>query len=194
MNSSRPSPRGASLIEAMVALVVFSVGILGVMQMNVLASKQNNVAHAHTVASKIARDVADSFERLPFNHPLINEPTTLDPETDAFSDITNDDGLVTLEQAMADNDGRPILGAAQAIFASDSTTVDPDGNEIPFYQVAWRAKAITNPERYDQADQIRIVVMVRYHTPGGGVRDIKTWAVKYNVVAMTGDADTTLEL
>ncbi|WP_407660092.1 type IV pilus modification PilV family protein, partial [Hyalangium gracile] len=32
MNRSRSSPRGTSLIEAMAALVVFSVGILGVMQ------------------------------------------------------------------------------------------------------------------------------------------------------------------
>ena len=56
----------------MAALAVFTVGILGVMQMNVLASQQNNLARSQTIASKIARDIADSFERLPFDHPLLN--------------------------------------------------------------------------------------------------------------------------
>ena len=77
MSSPRPSPRGTSLIEAMAALVVFSVGILGVMQMNVLASQQNNLARSQTAASRIARDMADAFERLPFDHPLLNVATSL---------------------------------------------------------------------------------------------------------------------
>ena len=64
---SRPrATRGFSLIEALAALAVFSIGILGVMQMNVLASQQNGLARRQSTASKIGRDLVDAFERLPF--------------------------------------------------------------------------------------------------------------------------------
>ena len=178
-------PRGTTLIEAMAALAVFSVGILGVMQMNVLASQQNNLALAQTTASKLARDVADSFERLPFNHPLLNTPTTLALADAEFANMDNEDGLVKLPDALAQTAARPLLGAAAAVFTSEG------GGS--FYQVAWRALPVANPERFNQVDQLRVLIMVRFPAPGG-MRQINTWAVKYSVAAMTGDANTSLEL
>jgi hypothetical protein len=184
--SSRLSPRGTSLIEAMAALVVFSVGILGVMQMNILASQQNNLARSQTTASRIARDVADSFERLPFNHPLINRPTTLTLTDPAFDDMTNTDGLVTLQEAMVPQAGqRPIMGAADAMFTSEGDST--------FYQVAWRAVPVADPNRNLTVDQIRVLVMVRFPTPGGGTRQVETWAIKTDPKIITEDNKTTLE-
>jgi hypothetical protein len=185
LNPFRRSPRGTSLIEAMAALVVFSVGILGVMQMNVLASQQNNLARAQTTASKIARDVADSFERLPFEHPLINTVTTLIQNDPEFTNMSNNDGLVTLQDAIAQTAARPLLGAADAMYTSEG-----DGT---FYQVAWRALQITNPDRSNLVDQIRVLIMVRYPTPGGGTRQLNTWAIKTSPKIVTGDDQTTLE-
>jgi hypothetical protein len=187
MNSSRLSSRGTTLIEAMAAMAVFAVGIIGVMQMNVLASKQNNLARSQTTASKIARDVADAFERLPFNHPLLNVPTSLAQNDPEFADMDNPDGLVRLEDVAAmTGTERPLLGAADAIFNSEG-----DGR---FYQVAWRALPVTNPDRYDQVDQIRVLIMVRFPAPGGGMRQVNTWAIRYNVALITGDAQTSQEL
>jgi type IV pilus assembly protein PilV len=186
MRSSRLSSRGTSLIEAMAALVVFCVGILGVMQMNVLASQQNNLARSQTIASKIARDVADSFERLPFDHPLINNVTSLMPNDPEILNMDNADGLVKLQDAVAQTAERPLLGAADAMFTSEGHS--------DFYQVAWRAMRVANPDRFNQEDQIRILVMVRFPAPGGGLKQVNTWAVKYDVRQMTGDPDTALEL
>jgi type IV pilus assembly protein PilV len=187
MNPSRLSSRGSTLIEAMAALAVFSVGIIGVMQMNVLASQQNNLARAQTTASKIARDVAAAFERLPFNHPLLNVPTTLGQNDPEFASMDNPDGLVRLEDAAAlTGTSRPLLGAANAIFTSEG-----DGS---FYQVAWRALPVANPDRNNQVDQIRVLIMVRFPTPGGGTRQVHVWAVRYNVALITGDAQTSQEL
>ena len=186
MSSSHLSPRGTTLIEAMVALVVFSVGILGVMQMNVLASQQNNLANSQTTASKLARDIADAFERLPFDHPALNVPTSLAQSDPEFANMSNLDGLVTLHDAVAQTAARPLLGAADAIYTSEG--------QGSFYQVAWRALGVPNPDRYNQVDQIRILIMVRFPAPGGGMRQVNTWAVKYNVAALTGDPQTALEL
>jgi type IV pilus assembly protein PilV len=187
MNPSRVSTRGSTLIEAMAALAVFSTGIIGVMQMNVLASQQNNLARAQTTASKIARDVADAFERLPFNHPLLNVPTSLEQDDPEFTSMDNADGLVRLEDAAALTGAeRPLLGAANAVFTSEG-----DGS---FYQVAWRALPVANPDRYNQVDQIRVLIMVRFPAPSGGMRQVGVWAIRYNVALITGDAQTSTEL
>ncbi len=187
MNPSRLSTRGSTLLEAMAALAVFSTGIIGVMQMNVLASQQNNLARAQTTASKIARDVADAFERLPFNHPLLNVPTSLSQDDPEFASMDNPDGLVRIEDVAALTGAeRPLLGAASAVFTSEG-----DGS---FYQVAWRALPVANPDRYNQVDQIRALIMVRFPAPGGGMRQVNVWAIRYNVALITGDAQTSTEL
>src|SRR5688572_1016291 len=61
--------RGATLIEAMATLMVFTIGILGLLRMNGLASAQNGFAVRQGTAGLIARDLIDSFERLPYSHP-----------------------------------------------------------------------------------------------------------------------------
>ncbi|HYH96505.1 hypothetical protein [Hyalangium sp.] len=186
MSPSHLSSRGTTLIESMAALVVFSIGIIGIMQMNVLASEQNNLARSQTLASKIARDVADSFERIPFNHPVLNVPTSLTQDDPEFENIDNPNGLVRLEDAVAQTVARPLLGAADAIYTSEGDTT--------FYEVAWRAIPVANPDRFGLVDQIRVLIMVRFPTPGGGRRQVSTWAVRYNVPLITGDDQTLVEM
>ena len=185
LSSSRPSARGSTLIEAMAALVVFSVGILGVMQMNILASQQNNLARSQTAAGRIARDVADSFERIRFDHPLLNVPCLLPITDPRFSDINETEGLVTLDSAVAVNPAlRPLMGAADSIVTSEG-----QGN---FYRVAWRSTLVR--DGLNKPEQLRILVMVSFPTPGGGVRQVNTWAIKARPETITGDDSTIEEL
>lgn len=185
MNPSRFAARGFSLIEAMAALTIFAIGILGVLQMNVLASQQNNLALNHTTASKIARDLADAFERLPYTHPLFTRPTTLQPGDTLFSDFDNTDGLWTLQEALAVVGERPLLGAADAI-----TTSEGQGS---LYQVAWRAQRVENLTQPGTFDSRRIVIMVRYPTPGG-FRQVNVWVVKYDPSAISLGGSALLEI
>jgi prepilin-type N-terminal cleavage/methylation domain-containing protein len=185
MSAPRSTARGFSLIESMAALVIFTVGILGVLQMNVLASQQNNLALSHTTASKLARDLADAFERLPYNHAIFTRPTALQPNTPAFSDFDNPDGLWTLQEAIAVVGERPLLGAADAISTSEG--------QGTFYQVAWRAQRVENPTQPGTFDSRRIVIMVRYPTPGG-FRQVSVWAVKYDPSAISLGGSDLLEI
>jgi prepilin-type N-terminal cleavage/methylation domain-containing protein len=183
MSLSRPSPRGVTLIESMAAMSVFLIGVIGVMQMNILAGRQNNLARSRTVASKMARDVADSFERLPFDHPVLSQTTTLDPASEDFADMENPDGLVRLENVPTlTGVQRPLMGAAAATFSADG-----DGT---FYQVAWRVARVQNPERSNVVDQLRILVMVRYPTSGTTWQRVTAWAVKTDARIVTGDPQT----
>lgn len=176
MSPARLSARGFSLIESMAALLVFTIGILGVMQMNVIASQQNNVARSHTTASKLARDLADAFERLPFNHPVFLRTTGLQPNVPAFTDFNNGDGLYTLAEATAVAGARPLLGASDAIMMSEG------GGTM--YQVAWRVQDTPDPDVPGTFASRRIAIMVRYPTPAG-FRQVTVWAIKYNPASVT---------
>jgi hypothetical protein len=203
MRPFRPSPRGTSLIEAMAAMLVFTVGILGVMQMNVLASGQNTLALHQTTANRIARDLADSFERLPYNHPAF-APSGLtmdDLENDeigdgeGFDDILNGPGLITLDSVLAPPGQRPLFGAADAIQVSEGHS---PADAEPFYRVAWRSLRVPNTGAVEaergRLDSLRILIMVRFPTHNGGFRQVNFWAIKYNPELVCAGTCTTLEI
>ncbi|XXF77352.1 prepilin-type N-terminal cleavage/methylation domain-containing protein [Myxococcaceae bacterium GXIMD 01537] len=182
---SPSSRRGSTLIEAMAALVVFTVGILGVMQMNVLASRQNNLARGEVAAGKIARDLAASFERLPFNHPIFNLPGTVIPaNTAAFTDFDNTSGRVLLKDVGAligATPSRPLVSTAEAMVAVESNSTSGFGT----YEVAWRSAPLTNPDPSDpRVDARVIVIMVRFRSIADTWRQVNVWTVKYDPEAV----------
>ncbi|WP_309894422.1 prepilin-type N-terminal cleavage/methylation domain-containing protein [Archangium sp.] len=167
-----PTPRasrvhGFSLVEALAALAVFSIGILGVLQMNVLASQQNGLARRQSTASKIGRDLVDAFERIPFHHALLSAESTIDPADPRFASFDEADGRVKLSDAVALVGARPLLGAAHASVSSES-----------HYEVAWRVAPVKGSDGTTEAR--RILVMVRFPNTAGGFKQVNVWAVKFN--------------
>lgn len=173
MSPSRRAPRahGFSLVEALAALAIFSIGILGVLQMNVLASQQNGLARRQSTASKIGRDLVDAFERLPFDHALLSTESTIDPADPRFARFDEADGRVKLADAVALVGARPLLGAAHASVSTEGP-----------YEVAWRVAPLKASDGTTEAR--RILVMVRFPTTSGNVKQVNLWAVKYNPQAV----------
>jgi prepilin-type N-terminal cleavage/methylation domain-containing protein len=173
MTPTRPAARarGFSLVEAMAALAVFSIGILGVLHMNVLASQQNGLARRQSTASKVARDLVDAFERLPFDHPLLSNESTLSPTDPRFTDFDEADGRVKLADAVALVGERPLLGAAHASVSTEGV-----------YEVAWRVAPMVGADGL--TDARRVLVMVRFPTTAGGFKQLNVWAVKFNPQAI----------
>lgn len=59
MRTSAPRPRGFTLLEALIALVVFSIGLLGLAGLMTVAVKTNHSAYLRTQATFIAESMAD---------------------------------------------------------------------------------------------------------------------------------------
>nr|AYM52273.1 hypothetical protein [Stigmatella aurantiaca Sg a15] len=195
----RPSRRGTTIIEAMAAMLVFVVGILGVMQMNVLASGQNTLALHQTTASRIARDLADAFERLPYNHPaFVDSGVSLDGccegNPNAFDDIQNETGLIRLENAIAAAGSRPLFSAADATRLAEGLNT---ANNEQFYTVAWRSRLVPNTgvvqSEQGKLDSLRILIMVRFPT-SGGFRQVNFWTIKYVPEQVCAGTCTEMEL
>lgn len=184
-NPSAHSPRGVSLIEAMMAMVVFVVGILGILQMNVLASQQNNLAKGETNASKIGRDLVQAFERLPYEHPLFQEQAGVNHLDTSFTDFENTTGRFLLQEAntiTVAESARPLVSAAMATVALENEQENRNG--FGNFEVAWRSAALTDPDNPATIEARVIVVMVRFRTVGGNFRQVNTWTVKYSPAAI----------
>jgi hypothetical protein len=62
---------GISLVETTIALVVLSVGILGMLAAQITALHQSNQGRHHTAAAQIARDQTELLMRLPWTDPAV---------------------------------------------------------------------------------------------------------------------------
>lgn len=62
----RPSS-GFTLLEVMIALVIFSIGLLGLAGMQSAGMRNNQISYARTVATQLAYDMADRIRNNPGN-------------------------------------------------------------------------------------------------------------------------------
>jgi len=66
------SQRGFTLIEVLIAMAIFSIGILGVSTMQLRSANGNTSARIRTEASIWAQDQVETLMQLPFTDPLLN--------------------------------------------------------------------------------------------------------------------------
>jgi type IV pilus assembly protein PilV len=168
----------------MTALAIFSIGIVGTLQMSIHASAQNGMASRESVASKLGRDLVESFERLPFDHAYFATVTTtpLTPASEDFTDLTIEPATLRTFTPDTPAGERPLLGAAAAIFTSDG--------EGTRYEVFWRvsndAAGITDAAGIFHPQAKRIAVMVRYRNTVGPARQLNFYTVKFNPIVLGG--------
>jgi len=100
---------GFTLIEIMIALTIFSIGILGVALMQIRAIGGNASSSGLTVASTVAQDSIEELLTLNYNHPLINDTngdgTNQDLNSDGVDDGVGNFGLDVLPPPTGAPDG-----------------------------------------------------------------------------------------
>lgn len=83
---------GFTLIEIMIAMTIFSIGILGVAAMQIHAIGGNASSSGLTVASTVAQDRIENLLTLNYTNPLINDTNGDGTNQDLNSDGVDDDG------------------------------------------------------------------------------------------------------
>lgn len=57
--TSKITQRGFTLLEVMVALVIFSIGLIGLAGLQAVSLQNNQVAYSRSIATQLAYDIAD---------------------------------------------------------------------------------------------------------------------------------------
>jgi len=72
--------KGFTLSEALVAIVVLSLGLLGLERMHIAAIQVNTIASRLTQATTLAQDRAEQLMALPYNHAMLADTTENTPQ------------------------------------------------------------------------------------------------------------------
>lgn len=154
--------RGLSLIEILIALVVLSVGLLGIAGMQATGLRNNHAAYTKTQATALAMDMADRIRANP-------EGRDGYIPFDTSGAIPKDPGCIDkgcTPEEMADYDlfqwSQPLISAADPILPAGKATISRVDN-LYTIKIFWREPNYKGLERTkcvdDQADDIACLQM-----------------------------------
>lgn len=166
---------GFALIEVLIAMVVFAIGVLGIAAMQCRSVTQNRVAYDRTKANAVAVTVLEELKRLPFDDPgLAAGGGDLDAgKAPAGKDPTPGDADQVFDPALF-----PALAESYQIDGNNNI-VDGDGRRFQLFWNVLRATFTVGADTYTPYCTIRLFVY--WDTPLGK-NHIETTTVKYNNV------------
>lgn len=97
MQQARSAQAGFSLVELLVAVVILAVGLLGLAELQITATKANAQSDSILAASSLAQEVIEEIAAKDANDPLF-DAAVVDEFWDANDNGVNDDS-VSLEGA-----------------------------------------------------------------------------------------------
>lgn len=134
MNLTLRNNDGFSLVEIMIALVIFSLGILAVGAMQITSVYGNTKSRMVSDAANAATDFMENLLARDYQHPLLIDDDDGKDETD--SDANTYDAARDGTEEDADNNGTDDNGGN---FGLDDT-VNPDGHSFSAdgnYEIFW---------------------------------------------------------
>lgn len=127
--------RGASLIEVLMAVLIFSVGLIGVAGLLIVATKSNHAAYIRTQVAFLANNMADRMRANPYglwglkyngDYPLASGT---DPICDGDNPCTPDQVALRDQLQWGDmlKDVLPGLGATKITCTNSNLSYNPSG-------------------------------------------------------------------
>lgn len=153
--------QGFTLIEILIAITVFAIGILAVGKMQITAIQGNSRANYLTEAATIAQSKMEELISLDYNDSLLD-----DDDSDGTNQDADDDGI---------DDGGNDFGL------NDNTVGNADGNEQYQalgnlqYNIFWNI-ALDEP-----TTDTKIIKVIVTWTHGGLTRNVSLEAVKVRI-------------
>ncbi len=126
---------GFTLIEVLIAMTVFSVGILAVITMQTTGVSGNAKAQTISKATNIAADRMEILMNLSYTSSLLEDPPTSGIGTDAKTDGVDNDGDGSIDEV--DEAYTVYDTASDGVDNDNDGTIDED-SEYGNYTVKWR--------------------------------------------------------
>lgn len=162
----RPTERGVSLIEAMIALSILLVGLLGMAQLQIYGMSSTQGARAQTIATQLATELASALSRQPLQaasgaeNPLLTGIAGPDDDTPP----TDFGRLLPLGIPTTNvhtwSDSTPVPGAR----LDASLERDPEDVSQPIYHRRWTVWNVATTSNGIPAKLIAVSVIFRERT------------------------------
>ncbi len=148
--------KGFTLLEVLIALAIFAIGILGVAKMQLSGISGNASSRGWTEAATIGQQQMEMLMSLPYNDPLL-----LDTQNDGTSQDADNDGI--------DDDGGNF-GLDEIAAPDQSATVDT------VYNLFWNI-AVDEPV----TDTKKIRLIVRWRSSGFATKELVFDTIKVSM-------------
>jgi prepilin-type N-terminal cleavage/methylation domain-containing protein len=79
MRLRRPRSKGYTLLEVLVALVISSIGLLGLAQLQIVATRSNSFSNQMTMGITLAKDQLEAFHNVAYDDAQLAAGNHLDP-------------------------------------------------------------------------------------------------------------------
>lgn len=135
---SRHRERGFTLIEIIVAISLFSIGLLAVASMQVSAIRGNTLAGGVTEATSWVSDLMEKLMILPYDHANLvdtdSDGTNQDPDGDG---IDNDGGNFGLDDATAVTTDHQVSRGKYTVYWNIAVDAEAQGTKTVSVIVTW---------------------------------------------------------
>ncbi len=134
----RNAARGVTLLEAVVSLTILLIGIVGMMQLQIVGITADAGARAQTQAFQLARELAAALEKLDPLDAQLTAPhsTSLVPPA-SFGHALLGDGTVATSGLTAWDDAKALPGVTTDAQLLASAGVDAEDATLPRFQRRW---------------------------------------------------------
>jgi len=179
--------RGVTLIEATVSLAVFAIGMVGLLQLQIVAARSNTLARKLGQASALAQDLGENVALWAYDDPRLAPGATVsDVNASAVGKHRADSRKATL-----DSDDRPHFADFVTNNADEDDalitptlsyqglTTDTDGDGERDFERYWNVFAVdANGDGTEEGKLV--VVVVRWFEGGVGYRRIERTVFRSN--------------
>lgn len=173
--------RGFTLLEAMVALVLMMIGVLGLAGLQVVGVRANHFGKRMSEATALALDLEEQIGNWAYNDSrLASIAIVTSPSDTQIKSWDLGRGATTSYQPeFSDLSGDPNVSAGRAgVLASNYVGITSDvlGSGSPDYTRYWNVYSYTD----GTSNGLLVQIFVRWKEPGLGYRQITSTAFKTN--------------
>jgi Tfp pilus assembly protein PilV len=180
----RRSPRGTTLVEAMIASAVLAIALAGLLPLQVLGARMNRFSDRTLAASTLATDLSENVARWAYADPRLTALATYSSFTDPAIASAWDMGTSTTAAQKAEYSDSPVLDANASSYNALGATYqglssDLDGDGTPDFYRYWNVYAIDLTGSGTPNGKL-VQIIVRWNEPRVGWHQVAITTFKRN--------------